>query len=431
MISFIFLLISIIIIVNQIKFDGDLDLLSPTILFQIYFIIQSPLNLFIGQNFKADKFISISPASSTIEIFYLGSLMMLFQISFIFFYYIFKKRSNYQVKNLVWNIKFTNYVCLGTIVLGYAAFFALIQINGGFEAFQAQREFWRTAGMIGQGWVIFPATTLVAIAVCALCINNVKFIERGNSIFYLAMLYLVAVIPAYQLGFRSFILLPMIQMIAFYHIYISKIKLIRLSVSGLLFVVAFTLYGMLREVPYNAGVGSFTDYFIRIYYYRPELMFGAFNRVMGADVLQLTVEFVARYGDYKLFYPGLIEALTIPIPHALWEGKPDPLSVKFSQDIININGGISPTIVGEGYWHGGVIGIILIAFFVSIFMIFYNSLINERRNSNKALLALSIFPYLIIMAEAVQGNLNLVVLILIANLILTRIFAFVPSNGRH
>lgn len=422
MLSFLILLVSISILVAQISLDRRTTALSPHILFQVYFIIQLPLNLFLGTNYYLPRFDALSPLTSPADILRLGGLILAAQLVFVATIYTIEARLKPRTTQvIVWPRARVNIVCAGIFAIGYAAFFALISINGGFAAFAEVREAWRTSGVSGQGWVLFPATTMPAIAMCAVMIANRDQFQGRFGLIKLAILYLFTAFPASQLGFRSLIFLPLLQVGYFYHNFIRRIpgKFIALGSLGLMF--SFTIYGIQREVPYRTSYGSYLEYLNYVYITRPDITYTVVLRSMGADIVQRIIDHMSMFRDYVLFYPILAEALTIAIPSSLWADKPLALSVQFSRNIFGIDGGVSPTIVGEGYWHGGLIGVVMMMIAVGLIHAYFRSLQHRSiTDPRSALLMLSIYPALIMMAEAFQGYFNGIILILIANWLLRR-----------
>lgn len=431
MIGFLILLVSIAILVAQVSLDRRTTVLSPHILFQVYFIIQLPLNLFLGTNYYLPRFDALSPLTSTADTLRLGCFIIAAQIIFVATVYTMETRLKPQVTSVtVWSRTRVNIVCAAIFAIGYAAFFALITINGGFAAFAEVRELWRTSGVSGQGWVLFPATTMPAIAMCAIMIANRNFFRGRVGALRLVALYLLAAFPASQLGFRSLIFLPLLQVGYFYHYFIKRIPSKLILIGSLILMFSFTLYGIQREIPYQRSYGNYLEYLNYVYITRPDITYTVVLRSMGADIVQRTIDHIGTYRDYVLFYPILAEALTIAVPSSLWSDKPLALSVQFSRNVFGIDGGVSPTIVGEGYWHGGLIGIVVMMIAVGLLHAYFRSL--ERRSDadpSSALLMLSIYPALIMMAEAFQGYFNGIILILIANWLFRRAVSGKRLNG--
>ena len=417
MLGFLILLVSIAIVVAQVRLDRRTTALSPHILFQIYFIIQLPLNLFLGTNYYLPRFDALSPLTSPADTLRLGGFIIVAQLVFVSTIYMMEARWKPQNTSvIVWPRARVNIVCAGIFLVGYAAFFALISINGGFAAFAEVRELWRTSGVSGQGWVLFPATTMPAIAMCAVLLaNRDRFRGRSGGL-KLLLLYLLAAFPASQLGFRSLIFLPLLQAGFFYHNFVHRIPGKFILTGSLTLMFAFTLYGIQRELPYRSSYGNYLEYLNYVYITRPDITYTVVLRSMGADIVQRVIDHMATFRDYVLFYPILAEALTIAIPSSLWLDKPLSLSVQFSRNIFGLDGGVSPTIIGEGYWHGGLVGIVIIMIAVGLLHAYFRTL--QRRSETdpgSALLMLSIYPALIMMAEAFQGYFNGIILILIAN----------------
>lgn len=418
MLSFLFLFLSIAIVIGQVSLDRRTTALSPHILFQVYFIIQLPLNLFLGTNYYLPRFVALSPLTSMTDILWLGGFMIMAQLIFVLMMYAVSARpiTGSLATSAIWPRTRVNLICAGIFLLGYLAFVGLVLINGGFAAFAETREAWRTEGVGGQGWVLFPATTMLAIGMCATMLNNVEQFTGRIGAMKLFVLYLIAAFPASQLGFRALIFLPLLQAGFFYHSFIRPISGKYILFGSIVLMLSFTLYGIQREIPYAANYGSYLEYLNYVYLTRPDITYTVALRSMGADIVQQAIDHMQTFGDYILFFPIFIEALTIAVPSSLWSGKPQPLSVQFSHNIFGIEGGVSPTILGEGYWHGGVLGIVALMTLAGLLHAYFRSLQQGSRTSpSSALLMLSLYPSLIMMAEAFQGYFNGIVLICIAN----------------
>jgi hypothetical protein len=416
MISFLVLLLSFAILMAQVMLDKRVTALSPQILFQLYLIIQLPLNLFLGTNYYLPRFDALSPLTPGRDIIEIGSYMLLAQVVFVATIYLFEARPAPQrPPSVPWPRAWANILAAAILGLGYAAFLLLIYINGGYTAFMAERELWRTAGIGGQGWVLFPATTMMAIAMCAIMVNNREKFTGRMGLLRLGLLYGVTILPASQLGFRALVFLPLLQVGYFYHVFVRRIPGPFVLLGSLALMFAFTLFGIQREIPYTSAYGGYLEYLEYVFINRPDLTYTVALRSMGADILQRTIDQMAIFGDYVMLYPSFIEAATIAIPSFLWAGKPVPLSVEFSRSMFGIEGGVSPTIVAEGFWHGNIVGVIALSAIIGLFHGFFRLL--QRRSgesASSALLMLALYPSLIMMAESFQGYANGLVLIFVA-----------------
>ncbi len=423
MISLIFLFVHITIVAVQYFSDRRINIFSPAFLFQLYFILQLPLNHYLGVNFNLPRFDAITLHFSAKDSFYLGSIILLSHVVFLVAYYAVSGLPfGKTTPRLRWNRNFVNYLAIAIIVLGYISFLGLMNYYGGYTAFQETRELWRTQGIGGMGWITFPATTGMSLGGCAILINNRDRFSGSTGVLKVVLLYLVTVLPATQLGFRSFVLLPALQMIFLYNFYIKKVSTRWAIAAGAFLMTVFTLYGMNRDIPYSETGLNPVSYVADVSEKRPELALSVFLRSMGADITQQTVDRMQSVIEYKKIVPIFVEAATIYVPAALWPDKPKPLSIQYSTEIIGISGGVSPTIVGEGYWHLGVLGIAILATFAgSLNGMFEKIRANAVHNDNSALMMASIYPQIIMMAEAFQGYFNGLILVIVFNLIFQRI----------
>jgi oligosaccharide repeat unit polymerase len=230
----------------------------------------------------------------------------------------------------------------------------------------------------------------------------------------------VTIFPALSMGFRGMMILPILQIFFIYNLKVKEVKFKRVLpiLAGL--ILAFTGYGIYRESLYlmngNFSISVMYDFVIQ----RPEFLFSIFLRSKGADIVSVVIQEIDGLNGYMFFWPALFEALTIPIPSVLWGDKPEALSILFSKLFFGLGGGVSPTIVGEMYWHGGGLGVI-IGLFIMGFITnqFVNASLKYKGSDSACLLLASLFPSLMMMAEAVQGYLNGIVLIYLSSTVIS------------
>jgi len=407
--------------------DGRrLEIFNPKTLFQLYYILQLPFILLIGSNSSASGFLWLSSSTSDNEVLALGALFIFAQLAMVASYYLVgKKWLSLPVAGASrWRPQRVKYICFLLFGCGYLSFLYLLEINGGYLEFIRNREAWRAGGMIGQGWLIFLSTSMIAMASTAYLIAFANYFRGKAGALKLLFLIVITIFPALFLGFRGLILLPVIQFLFIYHYRIGKIRARRAVPLLAVLVMVFTLYGIYRVASSQTGGVVDTNAASQVIIDQPELLFNIFLRSKGADVVANVIDQLEKSGDYRLFLPGLIETLTIPIPSALWAGKPTPQSVQFSEQFFGIGGGVSPTVVGEAYWNGGVIGVLVTMTLIGcVFRFFHNGVCRAGYNDSTIFISASIFPSLVMMAEALQGYVNGIFLQLIFGSILIFMFS--------
>ena len=245
------LFFSIALVVAHYYLDGrKYDFFNPKNLFQLYFIIQLNLVLFLGVNFDIPGFVNLSPKTSSDNIEALSAIFLSSQASFIIGYYTIKAK--YFPKILFgtgrWGGQSCVVLCIFLYVAGYVSFYTLLQINGGYANFHESREAWRAGGMSGQGWLIFPATTVLAMTSIAFIFVKSHFFAGKYGLLRLILLVFITIFPASQMGFRGFMLLPVLQIIFAYHTKIRQLKINRLIIPLAFLISTFTVYGIYREI---------------------------------------------------------------------------------------------------------------------------------------------------------------------------------------
>jgi len=148
----VFLLLSLTIFAGQYFIDGRrIDIFDPKNLFQVYFIIQLPLVLFIGVTFDFPGFLVLSLKTADDEILSLGSMFLMAHVTMLISYYTMGRKwlPLPVVGSIRWDYRRVKAICALIFIIGYTAFFYLLKINGGYANFVENRELWRSGG---DGW---------------------------------------------------------------------------------------------------------------------------------------------------------------------------------------------------------------------------------------------------------------------------------------
>ena len=382
---------------------------NPKILFQVYLIIQLPLVLLLATSIELTGFNSLSPDTASERVLLIGSLSLAAQVFFLVGYYLIG-RWRIKVpfcKGKDWSRVRANLISSIFFGFGYLAFFALLIMNGGYLEFIENRETWRASGMSGQGLLLFPATSMIAIGAVILLITHRDFFAAPGGLRWILVLLVITVLPASQLGFRGLILAPAVQLLFVYHFCVKRLDFSKAIFPLAMLAVIFTAYGIYREMSFVFHDDFSVEQILSFVSTNPEISLSVLLRSKGADIVSVVIDGISKGASHVYIYPSLIEAVSIIIPRSLWEDKVTPLSVQFSKDFFGLGGGVSPTIVGEAYWHAGVLGVAFILLAVGAAMrIYWNTLLAERDNNAVLLLCSSIFPALFLIAESMQSQLN-------------------------
>lgn len=68
-----------------------------------------------------------------------------------------------------------------------------------------------------------------------------------------------------------------------------------------------------------------------------------------------------------LYGSSYVALLALPIPRALWPGKPGQVGGRMGETFFSVHAGMPPGTIGEAYWNFGVLGIPLVFFFFGMF----------------------------------------------------------------
>jgi hypothetical protein len=304
------------------------------------------------------------------------------------------------------------------VPLGILAFFLLLRLAGGLQAFIETRELWRAGGLQGQGFLVLPATGMLAIAAHVIALRlyrtpKLPLVAKGTIL----AAYSLAVIPGMVLGFRSLFVLPILQAFLLRHLRVRALSVFGgfALAAGLAFV--FTAYGIYREVP--SGQPFDVQQIRQFSQDNPALLYEAADRVRGLEVTATIIDRLDTSHEFEHGWRPLVEAATILVPHRIWAAKPQPTGMRmttrfFASDFQALRGseeatfgGISATIVGDLYWQFGVVGVIL-GLGLSGLMVraLSNGLRAYREHDGAVLCYVLLYTLVFIATESVSGFLN-------------------------
>jgi oligosaccharide repeat unit polymerase len=313
------------------------------------------------------------------------------------------------------------------IIIGYYAFFNLILSYGGISNFIENREEFRAGGLVGKGYLIFPATAFPTIA----SLLSIFYFQKKDLFTKLKLIsiLILSLIPASLLGFRGLILIPLIQFMLVWHYSHSPLNFKKILPIIVIIISIFTIYGAIRDMSTDKGISVET--LLERTTENPELITAIFSRSKGSEVISTVIENLDRTNAYELGWRSIIESVTIFIPKFIWSEKPEPASVRFTTYFFGDRlsayrgytndswGGISPTAVGEIYWHFGLIGIIF-GFYIlgKVAKLAFNTLNANFANHSVILCYAIFFTSFAMFSEAIQGYANGLVMYFITLLLI-------------
>jgi hypothetical protein len=320
---------------------------------------------------------------------------------------------------------------------GLVTFVLFLRHNGGLANFLAAREEFRAGGMSGQGALIFPSTSMAAFAALALLALDAQSRSRRR----LALLvFCVVLVPPFVMGFRGLFGLPILQLMVVWNAAVRRLKAGAILVLLSLLAVLFTVYGVMRTLP--PGLNSSQSMLLArtAIDQNPELLYSVVSRSKGTEVVASEMERLRKSQAYEYGWRGALEAATILIPSGIWHGKPIPSIVRFTtyffgEDLSAARGvdreswgGISPTAVGELYWHFGWIGVLLGMFLLGhLAKIVYVSYLHHRRWPGIQVAYAIFYTSFAMFAETFQGYVNGLVMLAVVG---GAAFAFM-RRSRH
>lgn len=295
----------------------------------------------------------------------------------------------------------------------------LFYINGGYYSFIDNREYWRTTGLIGQGYVIFPATSFLQLSVFLYFIKSIDD-NKSHGLIKVFIIMLLSIMPLIILGFRSLLLIPVIKMMIIVNYGYKRITIKKTLLIIMILYVSGVIYSIYRENPHDL-INTTTE--IVYNEYKREEMLNQLTRTRGMEILAVIINKIDHTGEYDGFLQSIIEVVTILIPRIIWEGKPIASGQRFTTYFFDypmqilrgqtneLWGGISPTIIGELYWKYGSISVIVGLFFLGRLMkIIYSNMICNMNNWFVLICYANMHTSFTFFAEAMQGQLNGLVL---------------------
>lgn len=302
----------------------------------------------------------------------------------------------------------TKVAIIGGFALGIIAFYLLMAQAGGLVSFLRNLGTWRTVGVIeGVGYLTFPISIVMPAAALLLLLYTLP--PAGQRLTWPAigalLLALASLGPIIILGFRGSVLPALLQFMMAWHYFRRRFSFTVLLMLGSALLVLLTFYALARNDRTNEPA---SDYLTAVLF-----------RVPGLDFVERVVWRLDLGEPYRGVGPTLKEAGTILVPRALWINKPEAGSLAFADiffydvflsrgdPIGGIRSGVSPTLIGETLWIGGMRAVFLAGLVLGILA---RTAANWRQRGGRH--QLHVFSYAIFMSlfpifvEAPQNALN-------------------------
>jgi oligosaccharide repeat unit polymerase len=312
----------------------------------------------------------------------------------------------HRTKRLIWFL----------FIAGYLGIAIFLKSEGGLQAFLANREYWRTFGVQGEGLFLISVNLWLPASALLLMILLTKSNEPRLKTVRRFGFLCVCLVPVFFLGFRFTIVIPILQGIAVLHYCRKRISLSAFVCSAVLLSAFMTLYGLSRSLQGNASdlveaVGP------------QAALTQVFFRTQGTDlVATILSNKPSQHFEYGL--KGAIEAATIVVPRGVWPSKPvswgEQFSTTFFGDYLfmtgivrEVYGGVNPTAIGYFYLQCGWISVAIGMFIVGMAMkTIYSYGILFAGPNTSFLLFILLWPVPIMMVDAPQNALNSLVITL-------------------
>jgi hypothetical protein len=309
-----------------------------------------------------------------------------------------------------------NLLAWGGVALGAYCFWALTAPAGGIAAFVGNLSTWRTVGVLaGVGHLTFPISTVMPSYALLLVLRYLHPAPARLTWRLMAMLLLygATLIPVLLLGFRIGFLSACLQLLAAWHYRRKPFRMMSIIMVAVTALSLLSVYSSLRRL----ATGDTP--------YDNPLLQAVVFRVAGLDTVERVVWRLDQGEPHRGLLAAFTESVTIIGPRALWPGKPKPASLDFADiffydyflargdRVDDIRSGMSPTLIGECLWVGGLPFVIGAAFFLGVSNVVLST---WRRKSGRQILHIWVvtlcFAPFAIFVEAPQNTLNGFVLLM-------------------
>jgi hypothetical protein len=299
---------------------------------------------------------------------------------------------------------------------GYLGAACVFWKEGGITRFLENREQWRSGGLSGSGIFVMPATLWLPAAALLPMMRPTHAQDSKRKLAGRLAFLIICLVPAYLLGFRSLIIIPILECVVILHYLRHRISVVRSIVAGLIIAGLMTLYALSRlitdldlELIEATGPEATLEYL--------------FFRTPGTDLVA-TILSGSKAGHFEYGITSGIEAATILVPRGLWTNKPlswgEQYTTRFFADYLLMTGnvqetygGVNSTAIGYLYlqlgWAGVAAGMFVIG---AASKMIYSYGLRFAGPNTAFLLFILVWPLPIMASEGPQYALNQLVIIL-------------------
>lgn len=255
---------------------------------------------------------------------------------------------------------------VASYVIGVVSLLLLIDLSGSFEAHiknitkgKSHVTYVKDATFAGAYFVL----TLLIIMPPALWLLGAKKNPAYNPLFWVTALSAVAV-RYLAGGRRSGVIIPMIVITAFWILRERKIAIGRLGVVAILGFISIGILGEFRKTnwrnPNWVTYEAFTEADLG------SAITSSYESIAARRSQSVTVAIVANVPenvDY-LYGRNYFDYLIRFVPRAIWKDKPRSMGLHCARVFYGRvdTGGIPPGSIGEAYWSGGPVGVLIVFF---------------------------------------------------------------------
>lgn len=303
-----------------------------------------------------------------------------------------------------WNRANVVLVTVACLVIGTAAFWSLLLVNGGFVNFVSHLH---NRTRLVQGWgPLRLLVDFVGVGVSIGYLGSLTILKKSRLFkLVVACLFLYWCGICLALGGRGFIFFQVVLLLFLRQQLLGRLGLARLAMLGASILTVLLMLGEIREAI-------------------PSLIRGREGEAVSTMKERANVEavfrrnfpffktltaLVAEIPERRGYYLGrtYLEALAAPVPRRLWPAKPFGVTseVNFilegrhfyhSGDLREAQSGVDVRLIDEAYLNFGAVGIALAFFVLGVVVQIFSTFVRRaREDAVSLLLAAWAFPFVI------------------------------------
>ena len=413
-------------------------LLSPTALFFLYFSLVFPISHLTAYYLDIPSFFFDSPSTIPIEkIWHVLGLVWFGFTSFCIGRFVLPR-----VKVSWWDVEIIQWrlapLLILSVIIAIAGAAIVVHQVGGLSFMLENMEYLRSEGLRGLGAGTYAATTLVPTTMQFWLMFALKNKSRRYSLVIL-IINIAACLLGGLFGFRGPVFVMLIQVACVVYLRTGKPTKRQSALAILLIAILISVSGLLR-IALTAGDLAFLAMKSAPSLVLQETANSTVTRTRGVEMLVIMSDYM-EHGEYHYFVQNVAESAHAIIPSFIF---PKSLSLSevigtevygkylFSQGIIHdYYGGVSYTLIGEGYWNLGIMGVAIVCCVIGYALQIVDACYRPANISYLQIVFFKTFAsYVVAYIEVPQLAINSISISLFTNLVLLTVLSLPVFGNR-